>query len=200
MRWIYHRVVSRASTLGQSIPFSTLCLWEVLDQWGSMWMWEDLELTGSNRKLRLRVLCGDYYLVTGMRGGWILYQGDIPTYLFSVQRGEAVSSASSQTKSLQLVLAIHLILLAVNKLTPTLSGSTQIYSDCSLGGSPRCWKLASTSHFIKLPSFWYTQSFELSYSRHSQVVVKSYQPRIPPLTLTNHPYLIIAQLDKRVNK
>ena len=28
------------------------------------------------------------------------------------------------------LLAIHLILLAVNKLSPTLSGSTQIYSDC----------------------------------------------------------------------
>mmetsp|Transcript_35773 Transcript_35773/g.73112 ORF Transcript_35773/g.73112 Transcript_35773/m.73112 type:complete len:103 (-) Transcript_35773:1065-1373(-) len=28
------------------------------------------------------------------------------------------------------LLAIHLILLAVNKLSPSLSGSTQIYSDC----------------------------------------------------------------------
>jgi len=34
------------------------------------------------------------------------------------------------------LLAIRLHLLAVNKLTPTLSGSTHIYSDCSGGGSP----------------------------------------------------------------
>ena len=40
-----YRLVSQASISGQSIPPNTL--WEVLDQWGSMWMWEVLELTES---------------------------------------------------------------------------------------------------------------------------------------------------------
>jgi hypothetical protein len=40
-----YRVVNHASIPGPSLPPSTL--WEVLEQWGSMWMWDDLELTGS---------------------------------------------------------------------------------------------------------------------------------------------------------
>ena len=72
-----YRLVSQASIPGQSIPPTTL--WEVLDQWGSMWMWEDLELTGSYEFLAEAIIDGSLV----MCGGRILYQGDVSRYLFS---------------------------------------------------------------------------------------------------------------------
>uniref|UniRef100_A0A7S2PU42 Uncharacterized protein n=2 Tax=Skeletonema marinoi TaxID=267567 RepID=A0A7S2PU42_9STRA len=57
-----YRVVNHASIPGPSLPPSTL--WEVLEQWGSMWMWDDLELTGSFEILLAAIIDGSLTCVS----------------------------------------------------------------------------------------------------------------------------------------
>ncbi len=133
-----YRVVNYASIPGPSPPPSSL--WEVLEQWGSMWMWEDLELTGSFEFLVAAIIDGSLACVADGSHIKEIYP-DICSAAFILEcsrgRGRIIGKFSEKTLAacayrgeLLGLLAIHLILLAVNKLSPTLTGSTQIYSDC----------------------------------------------------------------------
>jgi hypothetical protein len=51
-----YRIVNFTSISGPSLPPSTL--WEVLEQWVSMWMWEDLEMTRSFEFLVAAIIDG----------------------------------------------------------------------------------------------------------------------------------------------
>ena len=135
-----YRVVSSASTPGQSISPITLCLWEVLDQWGSMWMWEDLELTGGFEFIVAGII--DSSLVCVADGSSIkeMYP-HICSAAFIMEcskgRGRIIGKFSDKTLAACIGYSSHFIS-GEQANFDTFSGSTQIYSDCSLGGSPQC--------------------------------------------------------------
>ncbi len=142
-----------------------------------MWMWEDLELTGNYEFLAAAITNGS--LVCVADGFFIkeMHQ-DICSAAFimscSTMRGRLVGKFSEKTLAKEKILAacayvfpcayrgellgllaILLILLAVNKLNPTLSGSAQIYSDY-LGA------LRNVEHAlypVELPALRYTQKY-----------------------------------------
>ena len=100
-------------------------------------MWEDLEISGGFEFLAAAIADGSLTTVADGR----LLKRCTPIYvqlpsLWSVPKKEEVGSlertlaACVYRGELLGLLAIHLILLAINKLSPSLTGSVQIYSDC----------------------------------------------------------------------
>lgn len=103
-------------------------------------MWDDLEMSGDFEFLAAAIADGS--LVCVADGSFIkeMYP-DICSAAFIIEcskgRGRLMGKFSEKTLAacayrgeLLGLLAIHLLLLAVNKLSPSLSGSAQIYSDC----------------------------------------------------------------------
>ena len=83
-----YRVVNHASIPGPSLPPTTL--WEVLEQWGSMWMWDDLELTGSFEFLVAAIIDGSLTCVSD--GSYIkeMYPDSAQQHLFWNVHGDEV--------------------------------------------------------------------------------------------------------------
>jgi hypothetical protein len=126
---------------------------EVLEEWGCTWIWEELQMTGGvgcglNMELVdegdkwLSEAISDNSLVAVTDGSFIR---EICPHLCSAAlilectkgRGRLVLSLSEPSKQANAyrgellgLMAVHLILLAVNKVHPTLPGSVQIFSDC----------------------------------------------------------------------
>jgi len=132
------RVLSRAAIPSNPPPPDTL--WEVLQEWGGEWLWDDLELSGNFDFLVAAILDGSLVCVSD--GSYIKEMfPDICSAAFILEcskgRGRIVGRFAEKTLAacayrgeLLGLLAIHLILLAVNKLHTTLDGSVHIYSDC----------------------------------------------------------------------
>jgi hypothetical protein len=133
-----YRMVSFATLPAPPTPPTTLS--EVLEQWGSMWMWDEMELTGSFEFLLEAIAAGSLDCVAD--GSFIKEKyPDLCSAAFILEcsqgRGRVMGKFSEQTIAacayrgeLLGLLAIHLILLALNKLSPELQGSVHIYSDC----------------------------------------------------------------------
>ena len=113
---------------------------EVLEEWGSMWMWKDMRLTGDDSWLAEAI--SDNSLVAVTDGSYMrsLYP-NMNSCAFILEcskgRGRLTGSFSEQTIAacsyrgeLLGLMAIHLILLSVNRVNPNLRGSAHIYSDC----------------------------------------------------------------------
>ena len=123
---------------------------EVLEEWGCMWMWDDMRLSGDDGWLKEAIR--DNTLVAVTDGSYMrsLYphMNSCAFILECTQgRGRLTGAFSEQTIAacsyrgeLLGLMAIHLILLSVNRVSPTLTGSVHIYSDC-LGALDRLHNL-----------------------------------------------------------
>jgi hypothetical protein len=113
---------------------------EVLREWGYMWMWEDMRLTGDDNWLEDAIR--DNSLVAVTDGSYM--QDEFPTmnscaFILECTKGqgrltgsfsEQTIAACSYRGELIGLLAIHLLLLSISKVLPDLPGSVHIYSDC----------------------------------------------------------------------
>jgi len=118
---------------------------QVLSEWNHTWMWESLNLSGDGEdedSAWLREAIKENTLVAVTDGSYMkeLYL-DMNSCAFILEcsqgRGRMSGAFSEQTRAacsyrgeLLGLLAIHLILLSINKINPTLTGSVHIYSDC----------------------------------------------------------------------
>ena len=113
---------------------------DVLQEWGCAWMWKNLQFIGGDDWIAEAIT--DNSLVACTDGSYIreLYP-DLCSAAFIMEcsrgRGRLVgafpeksAAANAYRGELLGLMAIHLLLLAVNKVNPTLAGSVHIYSDC----------------------------------------------------------------------
>ena len=119
------------------MPETTL---EVLEEWGSVWMWKSLRLIGDDHWLEASIAAGTCVAVTD--GSYIKeYYPNICSAAFVIKctegRGRIFGSFPEQTMTacahrgeLLGLMAIHLILLAANKVNPNLTGLARVISDC----------------------------------------------------------------------
>jgi hypothetical protein len=130
---------------------------DVLREWGSLWMWDSLRLIGDDNWLLEAIRDGTCIAVTD--GSYIreLYP-DMSSCAFVLEctkgRGRIFGSFAEHSEracayrgELLGLMAIHLILLAANKLEAALPGLAKIYSDC-LGALKKVTSLPET----RLPS------------------------------------------------
>lgn len=115
-------------------------LFEVLQEWDNTWLWKSLRLVGDDNWLLESIQAGTCIAVTD--GSYIreVYP-DLCSCAFILEctegRGRIFGSFPESSKvanayrgELLGLMAIHLILLAANKLDEKLTGSVKIYSDC----------------------------------------------------------------------
>jgi len=113
---------------------------EILSEWGNTWIWESLQWFGDDDWLLEAIREGTCVAVTD--GSYIkeLY-GDVCSCAFVLEctrgRGRVLGSFPEQSLracayrgELLGLMALHLILLAANKVDATLKGNVRIYSDC----------------------------------------------------------------------
>jgi hypothetical protein len=123
-------------------PREPSTFWEVLEEWGHMWMWEGMHLSGNGTGLWLEQAIWDKSLVAVTDGSYMkkLYPNmNSCAFIFECSRGggrltgafskQAIAACSYRGKLLGL-LAIHLILLSVHKVSPDTIGLVHIYSNC----------------------------------------------------------------------
>jgi hypothetical protein len=113
---------------------------EVLHSWGNTWLWEHLLTSGGFNRLHKAVMYGT--LVAVMDGSYLLkLYPNLCSVAFALEcencRGhligffiEALLVASACRGELLGLMAIHLILLSINKLHRDLCGSVEIVLDC----------------------------------------------------------------------
>lgn len=120
--------------------------WDVLIQWDCLWMWEAVQLVGPTSWIAEAIATGTCIAVTD--GSYQpKYRSDVCSAAFffeSTDRRyklvgafpERSETANAYRGELLGLLAIHLILLAINKIDTSLEGLVKIYSDCerALGG------------------------------------------------------------------
>jgi hypothetical protein len=121
----------------EDLPESFL---DILQEWGNTWMWDSLRLIGDDNWLLEAIRDGKCIAVTDESYTRELYP-DMCSCAFVLEcmqgRGRVFGSFLEQTKracayrgELLGLMAIHLILLAVNKLDKRVPGLVKIYSDC----------------------------------------------------------------------
>ena len=113
---------------------------EVLEEWGCLWMWDSLRLVGNDHWLEEAIEIVTCRAVTD--GSYIkeMYPNICSAaFVFEYKegRGQIIGSFPKQATTacayrgeLLSLLAIHLILLAVNKVRPSLEGTIEVFSDC----------------------------------------------------------------------
>ena len=134
-------------------------LLEVLEEWGCRWIWDSLSLTGDDNWLLEAIEEGTCVVVTD--GSYIkkLFL-DVCSAAFVLEcsrgRGSIVGSFDEQSSvacayRVELLgpMAIHLILLAANRLRPDISGLVATFSDC-LGAIRRVADLPEA----RIPTSW----------------------------------------------
>jgi hypothetical protein len=112
----------------------------VLKSWGNTWLWENMTVSGGTERIQHSINDGSLVAVTD--GSYIreLYP-NLCSAAFVLEcakgRGRIVGSfserldmANAYRGELLGLMAIHLLLLSVNKIHPTLKGSVEIVSDC----------------------------------------------------------------------
>jgi hypothetical protein len=113
---------------------------EVLQSWGYTWIWEQMSVSGGTEWVDKFIIDGTLVVVTDRSyirelfpnlcsAAFVLEcsksQGRV-VGLFS----ESLIGANAYRGELLGLMAIHLILLSINKIHPTLAGSVEIVSDC----------------------------------------------------------------------
>jgi hypothetical protein len=122
------------------VPSSPSDFWEVLRKWQRTWMWDNLQWVGDDDWLLTAIAEGTCIAVTDR-----LYMKDLypninsAAVVLECSRGwgriwcsfpEASCVACSYCGELVGLMAIHLILLAINEVNPGLTGLVHIYSNC----------------------------------------------------------------------
>ena len=115
-------------------------IFDVLEGWGCTWVWDSLTIVGDEDWLFQSIEAGSCYAVTD--GSFIReHFPDLCSAAFILEcqggRGrivgafpEASTVASAYRGELMGLMAIHLLLLAANKVRPDLGGVADIFSDC----------------------------------------------------------------------
>jgi hypothetical protein len=140
---------------------------DVLMEWGCTWMWGDLRLTGDdgwvakaiNEDSLVAVTDGSYMrdLYPNMNScAFILECTQGHGRLTGAFLEQTIAACTYRGELLGLMMAIHLILLSVNRINPTLTGSAHIYSDC-LGALNYNPTSSPTPHPLKVPALRRTQ-------------------------------------------
>jgi hypothetical protein len=113
---------------------------EVLLEWGNIWIWRSLHFLGEDHWLEEAISAGTCIAVSD--GSYIKeHYTDLCSAAFILEctegRGgivesfpEQMSVACAYRGKLLGLMAIHLIILAANKVRPNLGGSVDVYSDC----------------------------------------------------------------------
>jgi hypothetical protein len=120
------------------IPAPSLFL-EVLQSWGHIWLWEHMAVYGGVEWLEHAISAGTLVAVTD--GSYICENYPnlcLAAFVLECSKGrrvfgsflEALLVANAYRGELLGLMAIHLILLSINKINPTLSGSVEVVSDC----------------------------------------------------------------------
>jgi hypothetical protein len=122
------------------LPITPTTFWDELLSWDCTWMWDSVQLVGDMNWLRDSITAGDCIAVTDGS-----YMREISTEICSnafffenadrtcklvgafPERSETANAYRGELLGL---MAIHLILLAVNRVSPGLEGTVTIYSDC----------------------------------------------------------------------
>jgi hypothetical protein len=114
--------------------------WSIAESWGNTWMWENLQILGDIGWIAEAT--ADNTLLAITNGSYMkeLYPHlNSAAFVLECAKGrgrlmglftEHTKDACSYRGELLGLMAIHLILLAVNKCTPGITGLAQIYSDC----------------------------------------------------------------------
>jgi len=113
---------------------------DVLVEWGCTWMWENLQSVGEDDWMEAAIADGSLLAVTD--GSYIkeLYP-DLCSAAYIIEctkgRGRIVGSFAERTDTANAyrgellgLMAVHLLLLSVNRVNPTLTGEAHIISDC----------------------------------------------------------------------
>ena len=114
--------------------------WQVLEKWERIWMWDDLKWEGDDDWLVEAIRSGTCLAVTDGSYMGMLYP-EIHSAAFVLECSnrtgrlwgsfpEKSRSACSYRGELVGLMAIHLILLAINEVNKELTGQVHIYSDC----------------------------------------------------------------------
>jgi hypothetical protein len=125
---------------------------EVLKEWGCTWLWEEMKMTGSTGKgVDMASEDGGKWLEEAIKDNSLVcitdgsYIREMCPHLCSAAvilectkgRGKLVVAMSEKCKQANAyrgellgLMAVHLLLLAVNKANPDLEGSAHVYSDC----------------------------------------------------------------------
>jgi hypothetical protein len=126
---------------------------DVLHWWGQTWIWDDLMVTGGTDWIAQAI--ADNSLVAVTDGSYIKeHYPELCSVAFVLEctkgRGrlagafaEASVAANAYRGELLGLMAVHLLLLAVETVSPGLSGSAAIYSDC----------IGALGHVAKLPPY-----------------------------------------------
>jgi hypothetical protein len=131
-------LLSTATNAAQ-IPVPSLFL-EVLQSWGHTWLWEHMAVYGGVEWLEHAISAGT--LVAVMDSSYIceIYPNlCLAAFVLECSKGgsrvfgsflEALLVANTYRGELLGLMAIHLILVSINKINPTLLGSVEVVSDC----------------------------------------------------------------------
>ena len=156
--------------------------WDVLVQWDCLWMWDSIQLVGPTSWIADAIASGTCIAVTDGSFQPKL-RSDVCSAAFffeSMDRQfklvgafpERSETANAYRGELLGLLAIHLILLAVNKIDDTLTGSVTIYSDCqrALGGVENLpsFKIPATSKHSDILKTILVNCSNLSFEREYQ--------------------------------
>ena len=133
------RAVCSYSSLAP-LPTLPVTFWDVLVSWECTWMWDCVQLVGDMNWIADSIKAGDCIAVTDgsyMRelttevcaNAFFFENADRTCKLVGAfpERSEMANAYRGELLGL---MAIHLLLLAVNKVDPGLDGSVTIYSDC----------------------------------------------------------------------
>jgi hypothetical protein len=114
--------------------------WSIVESWGNTWMWDNLKITGDIGWIAEAIANNTLIAITDGSYMRELYPHlNSTAFVLECTKGrgrlmgsftEHTMDACSYRGELLGLMAIHLILLAVNECTSGLTGSTQIYLDC----------------------------------------------------------------------
>ena len=133
-----HAICSSSSLA--PLPPLPVTFWDVLVSWECTWMWDSVQLVGDMNWIADSITAGDCIAVTDgsyMRelttevcANAFFFENADRTCKLVGAFPERSETANAYRGELLGLMAIHLLLLAVNKVTPDLNGSVKIYSDC----------------------------------------------------------------------
>jgi hypothetical protein len=114
--------------------------WQVLTKWEQMWIWDNLQWVGDDNWIAEAIRGGTCVAVTdGSYMGTLYLEIHSAAFVLECSNGsgqlwgsfsESSHCACSYRGELVGLMAIHLILLAVNEVNKDLMGHVHIYSDC----------------------------------------------------------------------
>ncbi len=186
----WHLTSSAPCTIPTPEPESFL---NVLRSWGNTWLWENLQVMGGISWLHNSIADGLLIVVTD--GSYIREWFPnlcLATFILecSNSRGQIVGSfsevllvANAHRGERLGLMAIHLILLSINKLHKDLAGSTEIVLDC----------LGALKRVTYLPPYWIP-----SKCRHSDIL-KTILVHCRGISFTTHYSHVAAHQDNKIS-